>query len=102
MKYVNLAEKIRIKIKFVFVKMERVYRADLTLHNTVPVPPHEGPGPPAGPGEERARGARGGGGGAPALPQPGAQHGGRGEDGVLRPGEGGGSNPLYWRIIFYI
>ena len=57
MKYVNLAEKIRLKL--VFVKMERVYRADLTVHNTLPVPPHEGPGPPAGPGEERARGGAG-------------------------------------------
>ena len=75
--------------------MERVYRADLTLHHSVPVPPHEGPGPPAGPGEE---GTRGGGGAAGPLPQPGAQHGGGGEDGVLRAGEGG-ANPLYWRII---
>ena len=39
--------------------MERVYRADLTVHNSLPVPPHSGPGPPAGPGEEGARG-RGG------------------------------------------
>ena len=36
--------------------MERVHRSDLTVDNSVPVPPHEGPGPPAGPGEERPRG----------------------------------------------
>ena len=75
--------------------MERVHRSDLTVDHSVPVPAHEGPGPPAGPGEERPRG---GGGGAAALPQPGAQHGGGGEDRVLRAGEGG-ANPLYWRII---
>ena len=71
--------------------MERVYRADLTLHHSVPVPPHEGPGPPAGPGEE---GPRGGGGAAGSLPQSGAERGaehrGGGEDGVLRAGKGGG------------
>ena len=39
--------------------MERVYRADLTLHHSVPVPPHEGPGPPARPGEEGPRGGVG-------------------------------------------
>ena len=56
--------------------MERVHRADLTVHNSVPVPPHSGPGPPAGPGEEGARGR----GGAAALPEPGAEHGRGGED----------------------
>ena len=40
--------------------MERVYRVDLTVHDSVPVPPHEGPGPPAGPGEAGPRGGAAG------------------------------------------
>ena len=39
--------------------MERVYRADLPVHNTLPVYPHPGPGPAARPGEDEARGGAG-------------------------------------------
>ena len=39
--------------------MERVHRADLTLHHTLPLHPDPGPGHAAGPGEDQARGGGG-------------------------------------------